>query len=140
MCALLLSWSGGQFERELPPDLSTLSVVRRDLRRWLGARGLDDDTADDLVLATSEALANAAEHGSAPDEHVAVQAWFEQSAGAAAEVVVHVQDQGTWAASPTSPERGRGMSIMSALVDDVAVETGNGTSVSLRRRTGRRSS
>ena len=136
VCVLLLSWSGGHFERELPPDLSTLSVVRRELRGWLGARGLDDETADDLVLATSEALANAAEHGSGPDEHVAVQAWFEQPQGAASEVVVHVQDQGRWAAPPPSPERGRGLSIMRALVDDVAVKTGNGTSVALRRRTG----
>ncbi len=135
VCVLLLSWSGGQFSRRIAPDLSELSAVRHELAAWLAARGVAGPTTEDLVLATSEALANAAEHGSGPDEQVELSVWFEQPPVGAVEVVVRVQDQGRWRVSDAGSERGRGLTIMRALADDVAVEAGNGTTVWLRRRT-----
>ena len=135
---LLLEWSGPVFERRLPADLRTLAEVRHDLRRWLADRGLDHRMSDDVVLATSEALANAAEHGSGgrSSERVHLSVRVEQDPDRGSEVVVRVTDTGRWQAATGSSERGRGLTIARALVDEVVVETGDGTSVLLRRRLG----
>ena len=151
VCVLLLEWSGPVFERHLSADLRTLAEVRHDLRRWLVDRGLDHRTSDDVVLATSEAVANAAEHGSGgrSTERVHLLARVEQDPDGGCEVVVQVHDTGSWQpsaastassastaprASTASDERGRGLTIASALVDDLVVETGDGTVVRLRHR------
>jgi anti-sigma regulatory factor (Ser/Thr protein kinase) len=136
VCVLLLEWAGPVFERRLPADLRTLAEVRHDLRRWLADRGLDHRMSDDVVLATSEALANAAEHGSGgrPSARVHLQVRLEQDPDGGSEVVVRVSDTGRWQPEGSSSERGRGLTIARALVDDVVVETGEGTSVLLRRR------
>jgi anti-sigma regulatory factor (Ser/Thr protein kinase) len=136
VCVLLLEWVGPVFERRLPADLRTLAEVRHDLRRWLADRGLDHRMTDDVVLATSETLANAAEHGSGsrPTERVHLRVQLEQDVEHGDEVVVRVTDRGRWRPATSTPERGRGLLIARALVDDVVVETGEGTSVLLRRR------
>jgi anti-sigma regulatory factor (Ser/Thr protein kinase) len=136
VCVLLMEWVGPVFERRLPADLRTLAEVRHDLRRWLADRGLDHRTTDDVVLATSETLANAAEHGSGSraSERVLLRVRLEQDGERGQEVVVRVTDRGRWRPATSSSERGRGLLIARALVDDVVVETGDGTSVQLRRR------
>jgi anti-sigma regulatory factor (Ser/Thr protein kinase) len=136
VCVLLLEWAGPVFERRLPADLRTLAEVRHDLRRWLADRGLDNRMADDVVLATSEALANAAEHGSGglAAERVHLQVRVEQDTQGGREVVVKVTDTGRWRPATDTAERGRGLTIARALVDEVVVESGDGTSVLLRRR------
>jgi serine/threonine-protein kinase RsbW len=136
VCVLLLEWAGPVFERRLPADLRTLAEVRHDLRRWLADRGLDHRMADDVVLATSEALANAAEHGSGglPNERVHLQVRIEQDPHRGSEVVVRVTDAGRWQSGAHAGDRGRGLTIARALVDEIVVETGDGTSVLLRRR------
>ena len=50
------------------------------------------------------------------------------------EVVVRVTDHGRWHPATDSSERGRGLLIARALVDEVVVDSGKGTSVLLRRR------
>ena len=60
---LLLAWNGSEFERQVGADLGTLSATRHALGRWLSSQGADHATRMDVVLAVSEALANAAEHG-----------------------------------------------------------------------------
>ena len=136
VCVLLLEWAGPVFERHVTADLRTLAEVRHDLRRWLADRGLDPRASDDLVLATSEAVANAAEHGSGgrPTERVHLLARVEQDGEGGTEVVVQVRDTGSWQPSTSSTERGRGLSIAEALVDHVVVETGDGTLVRLHHR------
>ena len=136
VCVLLLAWSGSEFERQLSADLSGLSAVRADLGRWLHDRGADDDARRDLVLATSEAVANAAEHGSGrrTTERVRVRARVDPRAEGAGDVVVSVHDHGRWRTPTASDERGRGLMIIGALVDDVLVDAGDGTTVVLRRR------
>ncbi len=136
VCVLLLEWVGPVFERRLPADLRTLAEVRHDLRRWLADRGLDHRATDDVVLATSETLANAAEHGSGgrAGERVHLRVRLEQDGEHGDELVVRVTDRGRWRPATSSSERGRGLLIARALVDDVVVETGDGTSVLLRRR------
>lgn len=138
VCVLLLSWPGDAFERHLPADLAGLSDLRHELDGWLAARDVVQAVRDDLVLAASEALANAAEHGSGlrPDEQVQLRVRLDDSGEEAAEVVVAVADRGRWRTSASSHERGRGMTIMSALVDEVHVDETQGTTVVLRRRLG----
>ena len=136
VCVLLLEWAGPVFERRLTADLRTLAEVRSDLGRWLEQRGLDERARDDVVLAASETIANAAEHGSGgrATERVHLLVQLEPDGEQGEDVVVRVTDQGRWRPPTASDERGRGLLIARALVDDLVVETGDGTSVSLRRR------
>jgi serine/threonine-protein kinase RsbW len=124
-----------------------VGAFRRALRRWLGdalgARHIaagaspelpDDleDLADDLVLATSEALENVVDHAfaSAP------------SAGAMslrAEVVddvvtIVVTDDGHWRSPTTGPtSRGRGLTLMESLAEVEVRHGDGGTTVTMRR-------
>jgi serine/threonine-protein kinase RsbW len=136
VCVLLLSWAAGGFERELSADLSELSAVRADLRAWLAQRGADDATREDLVLAASEAVANAAEHGSGrrSSARVTLRAQVVVRSDGPGDVIVQVQDLGRWRTPTASEERGRGLTIIGALVDDVVVEAGEGTTVVLRKQ------
>ena len=135
VCVLLLGWPGPPFDRELSADLRELSAVRRELGAWLGAQGADEDTRQDLVLAASEATANAAEHGSGgrPEARVRVRADVQDG-----DVVLAVHDDGPWRPPVASAERGRGLSIIRALVGDLHVDQGGpgrpGTTVVVRRR------
>ena len=132
VCVLLLTWFEAAFERDLPADLLGLSALRHEFTDWLSGHGVEESVRDDLVLATSEALANAAEHGSGlrSDETVHLRVRLD----AAAEVVVSVADRGHWRTTTSSHERGRGMTIIGALVDSVEVDETDGTTVVLRRR------
>ena len=141
VCVLMLSWPGPPFARELPADLTTLSAVRHDLGAWLGGSGADQRTVDDVVLATSEAIANAAEHGAGGRSHesVLVRAYIEQRPDESDELVVSVRDGGRWRTPVASSERGRGLMIMRALAD-VSIDDGDGTTVVLRQRVRRQAS
>ncbi len=133
VCVLLLGWSGGEFSDSLGADLQQLPELRSRLRAWLVSSGVGSDCLDDLVLAVSEALANAAEHGHDLDGSVDVDVRAVLRGG---EVVLEIRDRGVWLAQTTSEERGRGTMIMQALVDEVTCETGDGTLVRLRKRLG----
>ena len=141
VCVLLLSWTGEVFEWSLSADLTALSRTRKELRAWLVECGAGAQDADDLVLATSEAIANAAEHGGAgcPEASVRLRARVERPADAPQEVVICVRDHGRWRPPTEALERGRGMLIISQLVDDLQVDTSDGTTVVLRSRIGRAS-
>jgi anti-sigma regulatory factor (Ser/Thr protein kinase) len=142
VCVLMLSWPGRPYDRRLSADLSALASVRDELGAWLGGTGADDLTCADVVLATSEAIANAAEHGSGgrSTEQVAVRARLEQRPAVDDHLVVRIEDQGRWRKPAAGLERGRGLLIMRALVDEVAVLEGDGTTVVLRHRLTRQAS
>jgi anti-sigma regulatory factor (Ser/Thr protein kinase) len=107
-----------------------LAELRRRLIAWLAAHGASREEATDVVLATHEAAMNAIEHAYGPgDAEIVVTAALRDGA---VEVAIH--DTGTWRES-RSEHRGRGRSIMSALMDDVSTATGpDGSTVLLRRR------
>lgn len=135
VCLLLMAWQGTDFDRVLSADLTGLAALRHELGAWLAGRGLDPQVTDELVLATSETVANAAEHGAGrrSAERVHVRASVRPD-GAGQAVVVTVHDNGTWRAPTTSVERGRGLTIMRSLVDEMEVQQGAGTTVVLHRR------
>ena len=82
------------------------------------------------MLAAHEAAMNAIEHAYGPgDAEIAVSAALRDGA---VEIAIH--DSGRWRES-RSEHRGRGRSIMSALMDDVSIDTSPaGSTVRLRRR------
>ena len=122
---------GAQLELRLPANPEVLSMMRRQLARWLKENDVDDQVAFDIVLACSEASANATEHAYPPREgHFDVKAVRDGD-----HVVIRVSDDGTW-----RPEgergRGRGLLLMRGLTDEVSVDRRepDGTVVTLRRR------
>lgn len=97
VCVLLLAWSGADFEQVLSADLTALAGTRVALQTWLLRRGVPRQVVQEVVLAASEAMANAAEHGVCWDREEAVQLHVRVVGdGGAAEVVVVVRDSGRW--------------------------------------------
>jgi anti-sigma regulatory factor (Ser/Thr protein kinase)/putative methionine-R-sulfoxide reductase with GAF domain len=114
----------------LPAEPRTLAHVRRVLRRWLVERGGGEGDVAEVTIAVSEACANAIEHAYSP-----APASFELHAwGQNGQITVAVHDEGQWRA-PRGENRGRGLSIIAAAMDDVQIDrTGGGTHVVMTRR------
>ena len=114
----------------LPAQPKTLAQVRRLLRRWLVDRGADEGDVAEVTIAVSEACANAIEHAYSP----APNSFELEATGRNGQVTVTVRDQGRWRA-PRGQNRGRGLSIIVAAMDDVQIDrTDHGTEVVMRRR------
>jgi len=116
-----------EFHVDLPTEPEALASVRALLRRWLGnVRGSEQEIAE-VVTACGEAATNAIEHAGAGYP-------FEISGrveGRNVEIVV--RDFGAWR-SPREGDRGRGISLMRALMDTVeVVPTSEGTTVRMQR-------
>jgi serine phosphatase RsbU (regulator of sigma subunit)/anti-sigma regulatory factor (Ser/Thr protein kinase) len=114
----------------LPAEPKTLARVRRILRRWLLERGADDGDVAEVTIAVSEACANAIEHAYPPaPASFQLDAW-----GNDGEITVAVRDTGQWR-SQRGQNRGRGLSIIAAAMDDVRIDRmDRGTEVVMRRR------
>ncbi len=115
------------FRVDLPTEPEALGSMRALLRRWLGnAHGSEQEIAE-VITACGEAATNAIEHAGAGNP-------FEISGrveGRTVEIVV--RDFGAWRA-PREGDRGRGISLMRALMDSVeVVPTSEGTTVRLER-------
>lgn len=107
-----------------------LGRARHLVAAWLAEGGLDPDTIDDVVLATNEALANAADHAfGAGTGEVVLHA--DRVDGDVLRVVV--QDSGRWRPPPADPGyRGHGMTLMAGLAQRCRVQRGRaGTTVEL---------
>jgi len=124
---------GARCRVSIPASPSRLAGVRRAVRAYL--RGVQDEVADDVVLALNEVATNAVLYGS--------------SGGQPVEVVVHVDDGWVEASvldhGPVSPlglpadtdelrAGGWGLWLLRRLVDEVRLERVKlGTRVTLRR-------
>ncbi len=120
---------------ELPAETASLAMLRRDLLAWLSFAGADDEESGDIVLAVNEAAANAIEHaypGGPAGGDAGLLRVRGSSAGGVVDLVV--SDGGRWRPSQSEDARGRGFTIMKAVMDHVeVVRTEAGTSVALRR-------
>lgn len=107
-------------------DGETASWVREEFGNWLATHfALDPVRNSDLILATNEALANAAEFAYASADRpgtMDVVARFDPHAGV---LTVMIADRGTWRDRTTmAPDkaRGRGIPLMEALSDTTSID------------------
>jgi anti-sigma regulatory factor (Ser/Thr protein kinase) len=116
-----------QLHLRSPATPGELARIRRALTRWLRGCGVPD--ADDIVLAVSEAAANAVKHAYGPGGgDVDISAVRDDDG-----VTVAVRDFGRWR-SEHGGDGGRGLSLMEACMTTVEVERGpEGTEVRMRR-------
>lgn len=106
--------------------------LRRTLRHWLTEALHDEpDVVDDLTLATSEALENAADHAFADTDEVGTMSLEATDDGD--RITIVVSDDGHWQApDPEAGYRGRGIDLMHRLADISRVRPSiGGTSVIL---------
>lgn len=105
-----------------------LVEVRHQLERWATKAGLRASTVSDLVLASYEALANAAEHAYAARGGLVDLVAARTTDG---RVLVIVSDHGRWRPPPADPGfRGRGLQMITALTRRMQVLPGpHGTTV-----------
>jgi GAF domain-containing protein/anti-sigma regulatory factor (Ser/Thr protein kinase) len=125
---------GGLLRLRLPAEPTVLSGMRHSMRDWLAAAGADGDDTYDVLVATTEAAANAVEHAYGPGD-----AMFEVEARAirGGQVTVVVRDRGQWR-PPRGHNRGRGTLLMQQMMDDFEVTTGEmGTEVRMSKRLAR---
>lgn len=109
-------------ELHIPADTRYLSLVRRGVRNLAESMGFPREDVADVELAVSEAVTNSVEHGSAPSGEPAVvvkcrafEDWL----------IVEVEDENAVHSLPCHPkpspahdERGRGVLMMRALMDE----------------------
>jgi anti-sigma regulatory factor (Ser/Thr protein kinase)/putative methionine-R-sulfoxide reductase with GAF domain len=116
----------------LPAEPKMLAQVRRILRRWLIERGAGEGEVAEMTIAVSEACANAIEHAYSPSPDTFELHGFARDG----QVTISVRDRGRWR-PPRGQNRGRGLSIIVAAMDDVEIDrTAEGTEVVMRRRIG----
>jgi serine/threonine-protein kinase RsbW len=79
------------------------------------------------VLAASEAAANSIEHAYGSDGRGVVTVMAQLGGGGRLEMTV--RDEGTWREGNGDNDRGRGLMIMRAILDTVAIERDEGATV-----------
>jgi anti-sigma regulatory factor (Ser/Thr protein kinase) len=125
--------TGVQREIWLPADPTSAALARRAIREAALEAGMEATDTADVVLATSEAVANAIEHGSPrPGDMVRVSIHLGEGA-----LTVEVGDRGTFPAQlkQDDTDRGRGLPIIGMLSDRVELEPGaDGTVVRFAKR------
>jgi anti-sigma regulatory factor (Ser/Thr protein kinase) len=116
----------GTRELRVSPDACELASARRFARAAAERFGLDEAGRNDFMLAASEAVANAIEHGR-PCWDGTIHTWVCERADT---LTFGVRDAGSFDMSPPPrdplSERGRGLVLMSALVDEVALRRARG--------------
>jgi anti-sigma regulatory factor (Ser/Thr protein kinase) len=124
-----------EFHEQISARLDELRPLRARIRSWLDDSFVDPDVADDLSIAINEAVANAIEHGSS-DESAIVDVAVRRTDDY---VEVEINDPGTQRVGAADPDRGRGFTIMHALMDNVTFTPSLvGTTVRMHRSLPRR--
>jgi len=104
--------------------------LRSELRSYLDESSLPAEELDDLVLATSEAAANAIEHARDP-----ISDYFDVVADVdGSSVCITVRDDGRWRDPMPGDGRGRGLLLMSVLSALSVTAAPGGTTVTLHNR------
>jgi len=130
--ALLLYRHPAPLELEFPANVSQLAPTRAALRSWLMRARVDPVQTHDMVIAAGEAVANAIEHG---HRHSPAGVISLRVTALSDRVQLTVADTGSWRPPRPDTHRGRGISLMRALMQDVAINPGaRGTTVHLSAR------
>jgi anti-sigma regulatory factor (Ser/Thr protein kinase) len=122
--------SAEQLHIDLPTNPKSLATLRRTLGRWLESIGATRVESNDIQVSCHEACSNAMEHGYRFREaSIDVDGEFDGE-----EVGITITDHGAWREKRDS-DRGRGLDLIRALMDNVDVEpTDHGTTVRMRKR------
>ena len=125
--------SARSFATVVPASLDNIADARHRLRDWLSGVEVDPARESDILLATGEAVTNAIEHGSGADASmtVSIEAFIRGQT-----VTATISDAGQWSgdssASQRSQQRGRGLTMINGLADDVkTVRSAAGTRITL---------
>lgn len=110
-------------------DPRELARMRHSLRGWFSRNAIEAQDAADLLLAIGEAASNSIEHAYGPGRGtVRIHARIEDRT-----VELMVIDEGRWR-EPRGSDRGRGRTLMQAVMDEVDVHSGeDGTTVRMRK-------
>jgi serine phosphatase RsbU (regulator of sigma subunit)/anti-sigma regulatory factor (Ser/Thr protein kinase) len=120
----------GPFEYRFTPTTAAVPLARHFLEDWLVRIPVDQEEAADLLLVASELSANAVRHASGRPGSVVLRARVNN-----ADVVIEVEDDGGHPAPLPQPtdelpmplaERGRGLFLVRALVDELDSEVVDG--------------
>ncbi|MEU4423120.1 SpoIIE family protein phosphatase [Actinoplanes sp. NPDC024001] len=134
VCLLCLTLGTEErLERSIGADPLQIALLRADLRGWLVGHAVDPECVNAVLLACSEAVANAIEHGYRDDPFGVVDVAATISADA---VEVRVSDRGSWRGPGTDVVRGRGLQLIEDAMDEVFFDRGEGTTVTMRRHRG----
>jgi PAS domain S-box-containing protein len=132
--ALLLYRHPAPLEMTFPAEATQLAPVRKALRGWLGQCQVPSQKLHDVLVAAGEACANAIEHGHRDSPgatiHLRAESFVDR-------LRLTVTDTGRW--KTPQPEanthRGRGTSLMHALMEQVTITPGSsGTVVDMYTR------
>jgi anti-sigma regulatory factor (Ser/Thr protein kinase) len=127
--AVQLEPVGKVLELERPARPGVLAGIRQAIDHWLRGHSIDREVATEIMVAVNEACSNAIAHAYGPGRGT-FNVRLERAEGSVEATVV---DQGHWRA-PRGEDRGRGLKIMRAAMDDVDVKTDrDGTEVVMRR-------
>ena len=116
---------GVQGEARLPAVLDSVPRARALVRAAAAERGIDRETAWALMLAVTEAVGNAVEHGEGETVWLLID--FDGN-----ELSVGVLSQGPFRvdlANDDGPKRGRGLPLMAEVVDRLHLEPGDDQSL-----------
>jgi anti-sigma regulatory factor (Ser/Thr protein kinase) len=128
LCVRRSGATRGRFSSRVRPEPSELGGLRHRIGSWLREHHLEEEDVASVVLAVNEAVANAIEHGGRGSVDVLVDATMDEGA-----LTIEIRDQGRWQNRPSEPDRGRGLLLMQALMDEVDVErSSSGTLVRMR--------
>jgi serine/threonine-protein kinase RsbW len=121
------------FEMRVPAQVEELHSVRQALATWLDGRGAPPEIGAEVALAVHEAAANAVEHAYPRGAgELVVRARHDDG-----RLVMVVEDEGEWRPPSRTDQRGRGLTLMHGLMDDVEIVPSgpkSGTRITLRRR------
>jgi serine/threonine-protein kinase RsbW len=115
----------------IPAVPDELSRLRRAMGMWMADVGVPIAALEDVVLAASEAAANVVEHAYGGRGAGAIEVEMAVARGV---VITTVRDHGRWQGHGSRVDRGRGIQLIGALMDEVNLHAGeHGTEVVMRK-------
>jgi anti-sigma regulatory factor (Ser/Thr protein kinase) len=120
-------------ERSFAPETSSVRAARRFVRdrvsRILGVDGVRSELLGDVELAVSELVTNAVEYGRSEPVRVRVTARASSVvvSVASARAADAIGDPSTWSGPLPAVRTGRGLAIVRAITDEVAVDADDST-------------
>jgi anti-sigma regulatory factor (Ser/Thr protein kinase) len=119
-----------RIELTLAAEPESMAYMRRVLGRWLRVAGADDAETYEILVACGEACANAVAHAYQAGEAASYVVEASRRGGT---IELEVRDFGRWRA-PHVGSQGRGLRLISQLVDAVEIDRATtGTVVRMRR-------